>query len=293
MSYEAKVLADSLTPRNDRLITLQVRFPRFILAELNTHRMFSRNSASSRAIPPEKQIQRLLEEPFVPEAFHSRVKGMGQGDAIDDQLRAQEIWLAACNNAVQSAEDLMAMGISKAHVNRILEPFLWHTAIVTATEWENFFALRCPSGDEVDYDFPAQPEFQQLALRMRQVMRESEPQRLAIGEWHLPLVEPVEIVNHDDGHHDVQTFWAMVSAGRCARVSFETQGSEEDPNDSFDRAMRLLDNGHMSPMEHPATPGEVRGFYQNLWGWKSLRHITPHQENMIGYKESRGGWNER
>lgn len=288
--YAARVLADSITLHDIRLITVEVTFPRFILAEVNTHRMFSRNSASSRAIPPEQQIARVKENPFIPEAFHLRTKGMGQGQALDE--RGQEIsetaWLRARDAAVVQAEVLVEAGVSKAHVNRLLEPFMWHTAIITSTEWENFFALRCPPGYEVDYDFPAQPEFQKTALAMREVMRASTPMEVRSGEWHLPLMPEAE------GTQEVSELeweqFAMVSAGRCARVSFDTHENYEDAQISYDRALNLKNNGHLSPFEHAATPGETELFYENLRGWKSYRHIIPHQENRVGYIEKREPW---
>jgi hypothetical protein len=81
--YDVKVLADSIyglsSGQTARITTMQVTFPRFILAEINTHRAFSRNSASSRAIPTEKIIEQVVTNPFIPETFNRRVKGMGVG----------------------------------------------------------------------------------------------------------------------------------------------------------------------------------------------------------------------
>lgn len=297
MSIQARVLADSISDRDHRLITVEVTFPRYLLSEFNTHRMFSRNSASSRAIPPEKQLERIRQDPFIPYVFYGRAKGMGQDGPLPE--RKQEIahtaWLAARDRAVAQAGILLDEGVSKSTVNRLLEPFMWHTVIVTATEWENFFALRCPPGYEVDTNFPAEPEIQRTALAMREVMRASTPLDLGLGQWHLPLVdrEDYEIARKSkdqDPTWDANRWLAEISAGRCARVSFDRHDDYEDQEDSRRRADRLLEGGHLSPFEHPATPGETSSFYQNLQGWKSLRHEIPHQENRVGFLDQREPW---
>jgi hypothetical protein len=60
MTHSTKILADSISPDGVRLTTLEVVMPRIVLAEFNTHRMLSRNSASSRAIPIEKMIRMVI-----------------------------------------------------------------------------------------------------------------------------------------------------------------------------------------------------------------------------------------
>jgi hypothetical protein len=293
MGYEAKILADSISPSGVRLITVQATFPRFILAEVNTHRVFSRNSASSRAIPPEKLIKRVEEDPFVPETFNLRVKGMGVGDVVDDakHVISKAVWLDALNEAVTAAHRLNDLGIDKSRVNRLLEPFLWHTAIISSTEWDNFFALRCPPGEEATIDFPAQLEFQTIAILMRRAMRASEPRPIALGEWHLPLV-----LDGEEGyeHPDLERlYWPRVSAGRCARVSFDTQDNYEAPNASYQRQVsRLEKNGHLSPSEHPACPTNDTNFVGNFRGWWQLRKEIPHEENLVGYLEDREHWDQ-
>jgi hypothetical protein len=307
--YNAKVLADSVVnkPDGSRLLTVEATFPRFILAELNTHRVFSRNSASSRAIPTEKMIERVKENPFVPETFNKRVKGMGIGEELShtDQAQCKEHWLEACENAVQTAEILNEVGIDKSRANRLLEPFMWHTAIISSTEWDNFFALRCPEGDEPDPDFPAQIEFQKIALLMRKAMRESEPKYLNAGEWHLPLVNENEFLEDDYSKTNDMTYWAMVSAGRCARVSYDTHENFEPVKKSYERGITLRDSGHMSPFEHQATPAtnsltwsrtlEVNYGMNDLSGnfssdWAQFRKMIPVEWNRIGYLEKRDPW---
>ncbi len=275
MSYEVKILADSIAPHGVRLTTLQVTFPRFILAEVNTHRMLSRNSASSRAIPPEKQIARVKENPFVPETFNKRVKGMGVGEAIKDQEAARSHWLIARDSAVIAAEALCTFDCDKSRINRLLEPFMWHTAILSGTEWSNFFALR----DHPD----AQPEFQIIARMMREEMDANEPQYINFNQWHLPLVSLKEREDwqRQTGSGDEEwNFWVDVSAGRCARVSYDTQDNYEEPEKSVARAVRLATSGHLSPFEHPAFPYSTQHFVANFRGWEQARHRIPNEENF-------------
>lgn len=290
--YDVKVIADSVAPHGSRLITLQITFPRFILAEVNTHRQLSRNSASSRAIPPEKMIERAQNEPFVPETFNRRVKGMGVGEALvnSDQEKARRAWLNARDHAVANALVLLDLDCDKSRINRLLEPFLWHTALITATEWSNFFALR----DHPD----AQPELQIIARMMRTVMDESDPERLAYGDWHLPYVSDDERVDIDDevGRDPeykigIEERWAHVSAGRCFTVSYDRLDEimSEDPDTSYGRSKGGAARGHWSPLEHPAVAtkpffGEradsIEDWHGNFRGWRSLRKFYPEESDF-------------
>lgn len=306
MSYQAQVVADSVGPHGVRLTTIVVTFPRFILAELNTHRMLSRNSASSRAIPPELNIERVRTSPFVPEVFRQRVKGMGQGEELDPraQERARQVWIAASIDACEHAEQLMRgdLNVSKAHVNRILEPFLWHTAIITATEWSNFFALRQPDNDDPvpDFDHGAQPEMQIIARMMRDAMRSSTPDEIDYGDWHLPFVDADERASSSIPEESGLTntaasfgqYWANVSAGRCFTVSFDKLATimNEYHLTSFQRSERGRGVGHWSPLEHPAmcavpNHGKVFGISGDDWsgnflGWAQLRKHYPGENDF-------------
>ena len=144
----AKVIKDSTNEFQNRITTMVVTMPRFILAEFNTHRVFSRNSASSRAIPFEKMVEAVETNSFTPIAFQKNHKGM-QGTEyftdIVDTVQMKSQWRMACNEAIEAATILFNKGVTKQLCNRLLEPFMWHTVIVTATEWENFIALRCPA----------------------------------------------------------------------------------------------------------------------------------------------------
>lgn len=167
---EAKIIADSINSQGDRITTYLLTYPRFIHSELMTHRMFSRNSASSRAIPFEKMIRMVEEDPFIPIAWQKHHSGMQGNEYITDKKIIdfkKGVWLNSRNKAIQSAEELYYnvskatsindiielenTGVTKQLCNRLLEPFMWHTTLVTATELSNFFSLRLPIY-EIDID---------------------------------------------------------------------------------------------------------------------------------------------
>lgn len=261
MSYAAKVIADSIAD-GVRLTTLEATMPRIVLAEFNTHRMFSRNSASSRAIPVEKRIAAVLEDPFVPASFGSNQKGMQAGDALagEDDSRARDLWGSACAEAVSYARALAKLGVHKQLANRLIEPFSWHTVVCTATEWENYFALRCSS--------LAQPEIRIVSEMMEAAMKASTPEPLAFGDWHLPYIDEQD---YAEGHEQDRLAW--VSAARCARVSYLTHDGKRDLDADEALGRRLFDARHMSPFEHPS----VAEYAMDDWAgnfrapWKQLR----------------------
>lgn len=238
--YNAKVLADSIVSSGARLTTFEVTFPRFILAEANTHRKLSRNSASSRAIPVEKRIAQLLENPFVPESFAANKSGMQAGaelgDAEQDQARAA--WLSSRDEAVDHAGVLVDLAVHKQHANRVLEPYAWHTAIFTATDWDNFFALRDHKA--------AQPEMQITARHMRTALYKSEPRVLSRGDWHLPHV------TYEERKELGIEYSVKASVVRCAAVSFERQYEHREMAAIIKRHDQMAQMGHWSTFEHQA-----------------------------------------
>ena len=267
--YECRVLADSLAATNGyRLTTMEVTFPRLVLAEFNTHRMFSRNSASSRAIPVEKMIQRVLHDPFIPIYWGKNQKGMQAEIELspEEQERAEEKWLAARDNAIVSAQQLLGLGIHKQITNRLLEPFMWHTVIVTATEWQNFFALRTHKD--------AQPEIQRIAEMMKEAYETSHPTLKYFGDYHLPLLEDEDYLR-ERGFTEEQLI--DICVGRCARVSYLTHEGKKDPLADIALAKRLAHSGHMSPFEHAATPSFVAGQSGNFTGWYQCRKSLPNE----------------
>lgn len=263
--YEAAVLADSVSPDGVRLTTLIATMPRFVLAEFNTHRMFSRNSASSRAIPVRKRIEMIRDNPFIPLSFGKNKSGMQSTEELDGgaQIAARVEWLRALEMAVKSAEVLRDLGVHKQFANRILEPFAWHTVIVTATEWANYYALRIS-----EY---AQPEIRRVSEAMRDAMDQSNPFELYPGEWHLPLVG-------FDGDEELSEMEKVkVSCARCARVSYLTHDGKRDVDADLSLFDRLYNAGHMSPFEHAAIVGYRQdGFIGNFRApWIQYRKRLP------------------
>lgn len=140
MKTQAKIIRDSIAPNGIRLTSLECVYPRIIHAEVMTHRVFSRNAASSRAIPVQKMIRMVQENPYVPSSWGTNQKGMQAGEDLDerDASKARDTWLHARDAAVSYAEKLLDVGVHKQLTNRLLEPFLWYTCLITATEWNNW-----------------------------------------------------------------------------------------------------------------------------------------------------------
>lgn len=247
MSTSAKIIADSISPEGVRLTTFQITCHRFVLAEMNTHRTLSRNSASSRAIPLTKQLKRVMETPALPLKWAGEQKGMQGGDEIEDIRAAEQLWLAARDTSVKMAGSLgFDHFVHKSIANRLLEPFMWHTIVCTGTAWENFFEQRCSP--------LAQPEIKAVADLMKAAYDESEPRELKQGEWHLPYVDAEDL----DQETSIEVV-CQISAARCARVSYLTQEGKRDPDADQQLYFRLTsaEPPHWSPLEHVATP----------WGW--------------------------
>lgn len=143
---KAEIKADSINTRGDRITSMLLTLPRFILAELSKHRMFSMSSASSRAIPFKKMVEMVKDDPFVPIAFQADHKGMQGTEYLtgDDAKFARNRWLQIAAETTHNAHFIHNVNVTKQLCNRILEPFMWHQVLVTATEWDNFFELRCP-----------------------------------------------------------------------------------------------------------------------------------------------------
>ena len=179
---KSEIIADSIDNKGKRITSFIVTIPRIILAELNTHRVLSRNSASSRAIPFVKMLDAVKTNPFIPIAWMKDHSGM-QGNEFfteEGQIKAlEEAYLAGRDNAVKTAESLSNLGLTKQIVNRGLEAYMWHTVILTSTELENFFALRAHEAAEI--------HIQKLAYLMLEEMNNTIPKLLQNGEWHIPF----------------------------------------------------------------------------------------------------------
>lgn len=290
MTIRAEVIADSMSPQGIRLTTLQLRYPKFIHGEFMTHRVFSRNASSSRAIPVERLIKDVLDDPVYPSYWGANQKGMqadmecdagvwltpseGMGKEFFEKRTA---WSIARDYAIEAAQAFADAGYHKQIVNRLLEPFCHINVVVTATEWSNFFALRCHPD--------AQPEMRELAEAMRLAMAKSEPRPLDCPSWnpfgwHLPYVDvaeeskmfPQDLIEGGDGYSAEEGRDALIklSVARCARVSYLTQDGRR-PTASEDLALyeRLAGSIplHASPMEHQATPDELLVGFRDGGGW--------------------------
>lgn len=263
----ARIIADSVNPDGDRLTTVECVFPRFILAEVNTHRMLSRNSASSRAIPVKRTMRQVWQDPACPVSWGTNRPGMQAREELVGWRRwlARQAFLWARLPALAFVWIISRVGLHKQVANRILESWMWHTAIISATEWDNFFKLRLHPD--------AQPEFQELAQCIRDAMRGSTPERLEWGQWHLPYVERFNqgLSLVQDVPHEVKE-----SAARCARVSYVRQNEQRTVAEDIAFADRLTSAGHFSPLEHPARA--ERGRHGNFNGWKQLRQFYPGED---------------
>lgn len=283
----AKVIKDSISPAGSRLTTLEVVCHRFVLAEFNTHRAFSRNSASSRAIPLHKQIKKVQTDPAIPMVWASEKPGMSGGDEIDatDKALARKLWEDAAATATEHASILAGLGVHKSICNRLLEPFMWHTIIVSATDWDGFWKQRCSP--------LAQPEMRLCAEAMKEAYDASTPYLLLDGHWHLPYISDDEFAYvmsdmpdwvRDEGGLPGERIDTLkkISAARCARVSYLTHDGVRDAFKDLELYERLAtaDPPHASPLEHVATPnfhGATSDFsiYNspgNFTGWRQLRH---------------------
>lgn len=292
MSFQAKMILASIGPANVPLYSVQATYPRFIHSEILTHRDRERNSASSRAIPwkargkkqkllvniSENEVpigqdvradeycdyyvancmySMILRNPVVPIKFGLEQPGMQTGDALTGEAleKAKRIWLEARDDALRHADRLAELGVHKSLCNRITEPWMWITVIMTATEWNNFFRLRCHPAAEI--------HFQKIAGMIRDeintVKANKSWQRLGLGEWHLPYVNPGE---YEELRRLPQTLpeWKKISTGRCARVSYLTQEGTRELEADVKLCDRLLkppgdvdeDIMHASPFGHVA-----------------------------------------
>lgn len=269
---EAKVIAHSVA-HDDRgnhgpeLFTLALKYPRFIHSEFMTHRVFSRNAASSRAIPVSKMIEQVRNEPAMPIYWGSNKPGMQAGDELTDMdlATAKNLWIDAAENAAATAEKMQELGLHKQVVNRVLEPFQIMQTVVTATEWANYFMLRIS-------EF-AQPEIKALAVAMKEAMTNSTPFQMPYGEYHVPYVTAEERDEYKS-RKDWRTL-CMVASARCARVSYlNHDGSNPDIAKDLDLATKLKDAYHASPFEHVARPLDLRdmpGVNRNFKEWTQFR----------------------
>lgn len=311
---EVKMIADSIGPNGVRLTTMQLKYHRYIHSELMTHRVFSRNASSSRAIPVKNMLKQVREKPMIPIHWGSNKPGMQAGEELtgDELAIAKKHWLFGAKKAVNTVEDLQQIGLHKQVANRLLEPFLAIHVVVTATEWGNWFKLR----DHKD----AQPEIQELARCMSELMTHNTPKKLDYKDWHLPYVSDDEVNDWSVEFGSMNRAMSVAlrsSAARCARVSYLNHDKSDCTlegdfdlysmlsvrpyNDGEGHVLCEDDPVHMSPLEHQATPmGIMIGskwmsvdgvthkdkwgacWSGNLRGWKQFRQLPLGQGDFEG-----------
>lgn len=244
----AKIIAHSKSSVNGKeIVTFELEYPRFCHSELLTHRVFSRNAASSRAIPVATMIEQVRTSPAMPVHWGANQAGMQAQKALSQTLQrsAMYLWRQAARFAASTAEQMVKLNLHKQVANRILEPFQMMKTVVTATELDNWFWLRKHAD--------AQPEIRVLAERMWEALQASTVAELQPGDWHTPYFG--------------QGFWLngcgitledalAISSSCCAQVSYRKL------DDSIEKARtiyaRLVESEpvHASPFEHQATPME-------------------------------------
>ncbi len=274
-----QVIADSVSPQGKRLTTIKARYPRFIHSELMTHRVFSRNASSSRAIPVSKLIADVRDNPVIPIHWGKNEPGMQANSQLEGTERqlAKNAWDAARFEALAHAHLLNRAGAHKQIINRILEPFAHITVVITATEWANFLALR----DHKD----AEPHIALLANEIKRAIRFSDPEPLKPGQWHLPFTKDLDQTYHLSDR-------IKVSVARCASVSYKTVDGLDM---TMERAVALHDKLlasaplHASPAEHQATPDLwVEGFKGPYGEWRCDHYAASHMHgNLKGWCQYR------
>lgn len=283
MTISAKVICDSINQYGNRLTTFQLRYPRFIHAEFMTHRMFSRNASSSRAIPVSKLIEDIERDPVYPSFWGKNQTGMqaveecinsvvisnnfpyylynGVSDEIcyeDEITTRDDAWDQARDIAIKFAKAFADAGYHKQIVNRLLEPFSHINVVCTSKDYENFYSLRRHKD--------AQPEIKLLADAMWEAQQASWPIFLNENQWHLPYVTATELLHTACPFDDFK----KISVARCARVSYLTHEGKEPDIDAdlklYDRLVGSIPL-HASPAEHQAHPDRI--ICNNPLTWKN------------------------
>ena len=250
----AEIVGHSLSPQADELISVLCTFPRIILAEVNTHRMLSKNTSSSRAIPFKKMVEAVQENPFIPIAWQKEHTGMQGTEYLVDRKHENAVyeWLKARDFAVKQANIMNSDGVTKQLCNRLLEPFMWTTMLITGSKegWDNFFKLRCPqykihqgtykskkealkyglSNGELknwsDLDWlqnnegQAEIHIMDLAEKIYDAVNESTPKKLAPNSWHIPFSNKIPFVgNLTESIDEDNTYWKDYDEQNKVKIS--------------------------------------------------------------------------
>lgn len=294
----AMVVLASASPHAKPIITFKLRYWWAIHGEVMTHRVFSRNASSNRAIPLRKMIEEAVDDKLRagPVLWAAEQKGMQVGDELGPREReaTHAYWRDAATMAATQAQRLAEIGVHKSICNRLLMPFTSANVVLTSTEWDNFFGLRL--------DAAAEPTMRYLAERMWVAYNECEPRALTPGQWHTPFIGDMRGEDGDAIHGfmlsndtvDIEQELAIkVSVARCARVSYESHETQRRSTVEEDLRLydRLASSGHWSPFEHQATPDEPGGViapdqpvtwshaaeHGNLAGWLQYRKMMPNE----------------
>ena len=252
---KATIILDSISPEGIRITTFELEYPRFIHSELMTHRCFSRNAASSRAIPIEAMHKQILEETAMPVSWGKNMAGMQAKEDLPPEHTeiAKQLWAKACKDALHWSKALADLGLHKQCANRIVESFVTMKTIVTSTEWANWYELRNHSD--------ADPTIHALAAAMEVEHIKSVPVALAEGQWHLPYVDSLfdeaghQWLKQDDVILDLETA-KMISVSCCAQVSYRKSDTSIDKAKMIYERLVGMRPQHASPLEHQATPLE-------------------------------------
>lgn len=275
MSATAKIIRYSIGPHGRRIVTAALRYWRPMHGEFLTHRDFSRNSSSSRAVPVAKMLQQVWHEPAGPSHWGSNRPGMQATEELTGwRLTAAKLcWSWAAKSAAFWSWVMMKIGLHKQVANRVTEPYQYIHTLLTATELDNFFGLRRHKD--------AQPEMRELADALFDAMAESSPIELRPGQWHLPFVS-----DRDVNVFGIQDALRM-STARCARVSFMNHdGSDPDPVKDIQLHDRLVGSTpiHASPTEHQVQCMPNPDRFANFIGFRSYRHCVESKHLIIDGK---------
>jgi hypothetical protein len=273
-----RILADSITPRGHRLTTMLWVYPRFIHDEVLTHRMLSRNAASSRAIPVERMCAAVEAEPAEPVAWYANGKGMQSRELLDGKLAgaARSVWLHGASQAVLTARELAYIPVHKSIANRPLLPYQHSETLVSATEWPNLFAQRAHPD--------AQPEFAELAYQALDAYLASVPVLRQPSEWHIPFGDQMYPEAGLKGQ-------IAVATARAGRLSYATHDGDFSIGADIGLHDRLTDpaRGHWSPTEHPAEAMDDDAWYGNYRGWRQYRKTFAHENRTWADVRDRQG----
>lgn len=299
MAFAAQVIEDSIGHEGQVLQTSVLKYPRLIHAEFMTHREFSRNASSSRAIPVLKVIEQVRTDPAMPIHWGQNQPGMQAHKELEPFVieEMKELWVKSAWAAADIAEQMMDAGLHKQVANRVLEPYQWMHVVVTTASNSNFDGLR-RHGD-------ADPNIRHLAEMWHDAQQISLPKQLYAGDWHLPFINESDwrtaenycqvgrITRDMPGRHEVLDVLKKLSAARCARVSYlNHEGKRPDLLEDlklFDRLVRA-EIIHASPTEHQATPDskilsscsmvtdwQAKPLHGNLPGWVQFRKQLPNE----------------